>query len=147
MRASLSFKARRTQLCSQNHVVATAKDLLGRMAEGEIDPVEAMESLEAVEKRVGRTVARAESKAAKESKMAASRASRAAYMEGLAKSPYGTPDDGENGTLFSSKKIEPDNAEGEGREREYSILPLLPRGTEARVVGYLPPEVGAVGLR
>ena len=42
-------------------------------------------------------------------------------MEGLAKSPYGTPDDGENGTLFSSKKIEPDNAEGTGREREYSI--------------------------
>ncbi len=42
-------------------------------------------------------------------------------MEGLAKSPYGTPDDGASGTLFSAKKIEPDNAEGTGREREYSI--------------------------
>lgn len=106
---------------SQNHVVATAKDLLERMAAGEIDPVEAMESMEAVEKRVGRTVARAESKAAKEAKMAGeSRQQGLPGMEGLAKSPYGTPDDGENGTLFSSKKIEQDSA-GEGRERAYSI--------------------------
>lgn len=109
---------------SQNHVVATAKDLLERLAEGEIDAVEAMEALEAVEKRVGRTVARAESKAAKEAKMAGeSRQQGLPGMEGLAKSPYGTPDDGANGTLFSAKKLTQEDLEdnGEGRTREYSI--------------------------
>ena len=109
---------------SQNHVVATSKDLLERLASGEIDAVEAMESLEAVEKRVGRTVARAESKAAKEAKMAGeSRQQGLPGMEGLAKSPYGTPDDGANGTLFSAKKLTQDDLEdnGEGRTREYSI--------------------------
>jgi len=82
-----------------------------------------MESLEAVEKRVGRTVARAESKAAKEAKMAGeSRQQGLPGMDGLAKSPYGTPDDGSSGTLFSAKKLTQEDVEEEARKKAWASI-------------------------
>ena len=43
-------------------------------------------------------------------------------MEGLAKSPYGTPDDGASGTLFSAKKLTQEDVEEDGRRKAASSI-------------------------
>jgi hypothetical protein len=43
-------------------------------------------------------------------------------MEGLAKSPYGTPDDGASGTLFSAKKLTQEDVEEEARKKAASSI-------------------------
>jgi len=43
-------------------------------------------------------------------------------MEGLAKSPYGTPDDGASGTLFSAKKLTQEDVEEDARRKAASSI-------------------------